>query len=80
MSKTEKEKRWKKHLLLVVLTVLGAVGGYGYYRFVGCASGTCVITSNPYISTIYGGVIGALIGSIVSPNKGRAGKENRKDT
>ncbi|MDP2208347.1 MAG: DUF6132 family protein [Bacteroidota bacterium] len=26
----------------------------------GCYSGTCPITSNPLISTIYGGVIGLL--------------------
>ena len=43
---------------LVVGVVLGALGGFAYYRFVGCASGTCPITSNPYISTVYGALIG----------------------
>jgi len=50
-----------------VLPVLGgAVLGYAYYYFIGCYSGTCPITSNPYISTFYGGLI-ALI--LVFPTK-----------
>ena len=36
----------------------GAVLGFGYYYYIGCASGTCAITSNPYISTAYGAMIG----------------------
>jgi hypothetical protein len=40
--------------------VLGAAGGYAYYYFIGCASGACPISSNPYIITIYGGIIGVL--------------------
>jgi hypothetical protein len=36
----------------------GGLGGFLYYYFVGCASGTCPITSNPYISIIWGGLIG----------------------
>jgi hypothetical protein len=39
---------------------LGAIGGYLYYLKVGCASGTCPITSNPYISVAYGGLLGLL--------------------
>lgn len=46
---------------LIIASAIGAVLGFAYYRFVGCASGTCPITSNPYISTIYGAVLGALI-------------------
>ncbi|MEW6060494.1 MAG: DUF6132 family protein [Bacteroidota bacterium] len=41
--------------------VVGAVAGYAYYYYIGCLSGTCPITSNPYISTLYGAVIGALL-------------------
>ena len=37
---------------------IGALLGYAYYHFIGCNSGTCPITSNPYISTVYGAVIG----------------------
>jgi len=37
---------------------LGAVGGYAYYRFIGCKSGMCPITSNPWLSMLYGAMIG----------------------
>ncbi|MFZ9956984.1 MAG: DUF6132 family protein [Flavobacteriales bacterium] len=40
--------------------VIGAVGGYLYYAKIGCASGTCPITSSPHISTIYGAIMGGL--------------------
>ncbi len=40
--------------------VLGAIAGYGYYRFVGCRTGACPITSSPYISTLYGAFLGFL--------------------
>jgi hypothetical protein len=35
--------------------------GFAYYKFVGCSSGTCPLTSNPYISTIYASIVGALV-------------------
>lgn len=41
--------------------VFGAVAGYAYYSFIGCRSGTCVITGNPVVSTFYGGLLGFLI-------------------
>jgi hypothetical protein len=50
--------KWSKRILPVIL---GSAGGYAYYYFIGCVSGACPITSNPYISTIYGGIIGALL-------------------
>ena len=41
--------------------LLGGAGGYLFYRFVGCRSGVCPITRNPWISTIYGALIGAML-------------------
>ena len=54
-------------------TVAGAIGGYLYYHFVGCQSGTCPITSNPYISIVYGAVIGYLVFDMFKK------KETKKD-
>lgn len=51
----------KKHFLKIIGATIGAVAGYMYYHYVGCASGTCPITSNPYISVIYGGFLGYLL-------------------
>lgn len=40
--------------------VVGAVGGYAYYYWIGCNSGSCPITSQPVNSTIYGAIMGGL--------------------
>jgi hypothetical protein len=40
---------------------LGGAAGFAYYKFVGCRTGTCPITSNPWISTIYGALLGLLL-------------------
>ena len=48
---------WKQ----VITFVVGAIAGFLYYHFVGCASGTCPITSSPYVSTIMGGLMGLFL-------------------
>ena len=48
-------------LKLVAGVVLGGGLGLAYYKFVGCSSGTCPLTSNPWISTIYAAALGLLI-------------------
>lgn len=45
---------------LLIGIAVGAALGFAYYRFVGCSTGTCPITSNPYSSMIYGAVMGGL--------------------
>ncbi len=57
----------------VLAGVLGAAGGFAYYYFVGCASGTCPITSNPLISTAYGALVGLLLGPSPKKDKKEAG-------
>ena len=52
----------KKALLLTGIGIaIGAFAGYGYYFYIGCASGTCAITSKPLNSTLYGALMGGLI-------------------
>ncbi len=48
---------WK----LIAGIVIGGSAGYLFYYFVGCAGGTCPITSNPYASVLYGAVMGGLV-------------------
>ncbi|MEW6517151.1 MAG: DUF6132 family protein [candidate division FCPU426 bacterium] len=40
---------------------LGAGTGFLLYRFVGCASGACPIWSSPWLATLYGAGLGALL-------------------
>lgn len=42
----------------ILFVVLGAALGYGYHRLVGCRSGACLITANPWISTLWGAMMG----------------------
>ncbi len=41
--------------------VAGALCGYLMYRVVGCSTGACPLTANPWTSTIYGTVMGLLL-------------------
>ena len=50
-----------KYRLTLVGLLVGALLGYVYYHFVGCASGTCAITSKPLSSTLYGALLGGLL-------------------
>ena len=51
----------KKNVLKIIGILAGGIGGFAYYHFVGCTSGTCPITSNPYISIVYGALMGYLV-------------------
>jgi hypothetical protein len=43
--------------------VAGAILGFLYYHFVGCKSGSCAITGNPYGSMLFGGFLGFFLTS-----------------
>ena len=52
----------KKTLFITVIgAIIGAITGYLYYKYVGCSSGTCRITSKPLNSTLYFALIGGLL-------------------
>ena len=54
----------KKWVLPLLFTVGGALVGLGYYHFVGCAAGSCAITSDPISSMAYMGLIGWLLSGV----------------
>ncbi|MCS7028272.1 MAG: DUF6132 family protein [Bacteroidia bacterium] len=62
-------KKVFKYKLTLIGVVLGLAAGYGYYYYVGCAAGTCMITSNPLNSTLYGGLMGGLFFSLFEKEK-----------
>ena len=54
----------KERYLVIIGVLVGAIGGYLYWKNIGCASGTCMITSKPFNSVIYFGLLGGLLFSI----------------
>ncbi len=54
-------KYLSKYKITIIGLILGALGGYLYYHFIGCVSGTCAITSKPLNSTLYGAMMGGLL-------------------
>jgi len=59
----------KKYKFTFIGIALGLIGGYAYYHFIGCASGTCAITSKPLNSTLYGGMMGGLLFNMLDGRK-----------
>jgi F0F1-type ATP synthase assembly protein I len=54
----------KKFLPEITGALLGALGGFIYWKYVGCISGTCTIKSNWYLMIPWGMVMGFLLGSV----------------
>ena len=77
----------KKNKWGITAGIIGGIGGFLYWRFVGCTSGSCPIKSVWYWSTLWGIVMGYLIGDFISDfiNKRKekqvreAGNLNRPD-
>jgi hypothetical protein len=59
-------QKYKRDLIGITL---GAVAGFLYWKFVGCSSGTCMITSKPFNSSLYGAVMGFLVAGIFKKDK-----------
>jgi hypothetical protein len=49
-----------KKVKLFLPVLLGALGGFLYYNFIGC-NGSCAITGSPVNSTLYGSLIGLIL-------------------
>jgi hypothetical protein len=45
----------------VLATLVGGGLGYGWYRVVGCSTGSCPITARWWTSVLYGAVMGAML-------------------
>jgi hypothetical protein len=54
----------RKHIIAIIFSVAGAIGGFLYWKFIGCASGTCIIKSVWYLTTLYGLVLGWVTGGL----------------
>lgn len=63
-------KKWfNNNKLYVIGAAVGALAGFIYWQQVGCVSGTCLITSKPVNSTLYGALMGALLFGLFKKEK-----------
>ena len=53
----------KKYLRPFLFVAAGTLAGLAYYYLFGC-SGNCTITSNPWMTMVYMGVVGLLLGEV----------------
>ena len=70
----------KKKQLIIFFSLAGALGGFLYWKFVGCNSGTCPIKSVWYWSTLWGTAIGYLTGDLLSGVISKRQKKGRNDS
>ena len=55
-------KKWiSNNKLYLAGALIGCIAGFFYWQQIGCVSGTCMITSRPLTSALYGGAMGALL-------------------
>jgi len=66
-----------KRPYIILFTIAGGAGGFLYWHFVGCKTGTCPIRSVWYYSTLYGLIIGYLVGDLLA---GLIIKRKRQDS
>jgi hypothetical protein len=50
-----------KYKLDLIGISIGGIAGFMYWKWIGCASGTCMITSKPLNSSLYGALMGFLV-------------------
>lgn len=78
MNSISKYLKNKKIQISIALTIAGIAGGYAYYYFIGCAGGSCPITSNPWYSMAWGGLLGYLVSDLFHKKKPKATENNEK--
>ena len=69
---------FEKHKIAIILIIPGIVAGYLYWKYVGCTSGTCPLTSNWHSMVFFGGLIGYFVGDSIDDliNKKKKQKED----
>lgn len=59
-----------------IFACAGAIGGFLYWKLIGCHSGTCPIRSVWYFSMLWGLALGYLVGDLLGSVIFRRAREN----
>jgi hypothetical protein len=69
--------RWRRlsrsHLRTAIAAAIGAGAAAAYAHFVGCRTGTCLVTSTVWGASLFGGAVGAVLGWPTRVADARAG-------
>lgn len=71
-------EKLKKYRLQLIFLLIGALGGFLYWKFVGCKTGTCPIKSVWYYMVLWGSAFGYLIGDLVNDYLKKGKRKNEK--
>jgi hypothetical protein len=55
--------------LYFIGAIIGGIAGFLYWKYVGCVTGTCAITSKPLNSTLYFAFFGSILLSFFKKEK-----------
>lgn len=69
VAKDQNKKAPVMFVRAILGIVLGGLAGFGLYRYVGCADGTCLISSSPWGSVIYCMILGFVVSQIRWPSR-----------
>ena len=58
----------KRIMIIIIGVIVGGVTGFLYWKYVGCGTGNCAITSVWYKSTLYGMLMGGMIFDLIKDN------------
>lgn len=84
-NKTTDNNNWKNTgifkfipLFTMIGIIAGAIGGYIYYSQVVCTTGGCPLTSNPFLTILWGALIGYLLADMFTKKKPAETSEENK--
>lgn len=69
---------YNRHKYGILFIIPGIILGFFYWKYVGCVSGTCPITSNWQLTVLFSSIIGFLIGDMIDDKRKKLKKEEEK--
>ena len=55
----------KRNIKYILGTIIGGAAGFLVYKLIGCSTGACPLTADPFASTLYGATAGFLLSGLL---------------